>query len=248
MFAIDIPRVGLVRDSNGVVREIQGIAGNFATGAPLSSADTLTFAWNGSLGIRKSDTIIEVMDSLGQVVHRFDAPVPGEVVISLDVPGIARLFSNLTGELYEIDLSQWRMTRVPVNMAFPEGVSVLALAGGRDSASFVLSGPAGGLQLVQFDLASANPVSTQTLLQDHASAAVLVPGGAVLGATGAQLWLTRPDGTAWSQTLEFQPVAAAWMGSEWVQLRTDSGQQFAVRLRAGEDPRVYQLPGGVEQQ
>jgi hypothetical protein len=241
--AIDIPHIGYTRDPQGMVRAIDGIAGNFLLSDPVAADEAVAFAWNGTVGIRKTQTSIEGWNGAAARSTGFDAPA-GAVVIGFDRTNsqTAWIYSRSTHALFVMTPSQSSgpsgMIEVPVDVA--PGEEVLALAGGRDSVDIAVKSE-DGVFVATFDRASGTRIAESALGVPRASHILLLQDGSILGVTGSTIWLRRMDGSQWSTESGVQLRELAWMGREWIQL-TGIGRQLALRIRAGSDPVLYTIP------
>ena len=231
--AIDIPRIGFARDAQGRVVAVNGIAGNFVSGEP--GAYTEALAWNGSYGIRKTQSTLDWLDESGAMVATFNAP-KGAVVIGFGSGQAVWIFSKSERTLCQLKSTQWSLQQVPVALSPDE--EVLAVSGGRDSVSLAVSRSA-GLFVVTFDLITgartAEAASPRT-----ASQLLFLADGALAGASGSLLWITQADGSMWSVDTGVTLTGLSWMGRDWVQISADD-RQFAVRL-GRTMPEAYVLP------
>ena len=237
--AIDVPRVGYSRDAQGMVRPIDGVAGNFLLGDPLADDAAVAFAWSGTFGIRKTDTALEWWDSAGMRVDGIDFPA-GDVVIGFDRAGrsSALIYSTSSQKLSEVSLDQWRLrlTEVPVSLS-ASTEEVLALVNGRSSIDVAVRRPE-GIFIVTFDRASGSRLGEVALTRD-ASRLVLAVDGSIVGIDGTTLWLRRVDGSEWNTDTGVTLADLSLIGREWIQ----SG---AYALRIGNEPRLYQIPEAVQ--
>jgi len=237
---IDVPRVGYARDSQGLVRPLDGVSGNFLIGDPLADDPAVAFAWNGTLGIRKTDASLEWWDSAGVRVASVDAPA-GDVVIGFDRAGSsAWVFSKSDQTLSEVALSQWRMgvRTVPASLANAEE-EVLAVAGGRDSVDVAVR-RAEGIFVVTFDRVSGSRIS-EVAVTRGASRVLLLGDGSIAGIDESTVWLRRVDGSEWSVDTGVALADLSPMGRDWIQAGT-----FALRVGGASEPRLYQIPEAVQ--
>ena len=230
--AIDIPRIGFARDAQGRVTAINGIAGNFVLGETAEGA--LAFSWNGSYGIRKTDSALHWLDGSGATVATLDAP-PGDAVIGFGPDRTAYIFSKSARTLCQLKSTQWSMQQVPVALSPEE--EVLAVTGGRDSVTIAVRRNE-AIVLASFDAVTGSRISEAGLART-ASQLLFLNDGALAGADGRTLWIMRADGSMWSVDTEVPLTRLAWMGRDWITASADD-RQFAVRLRA--TPEVYLVP------
>ena len=236
-WGIDIPRVGFMRDAQGRVIAVNGLAGNFVLDDTAAVAETATaFAWNGSYGIRKTESSLEWWDASGTRVAAVDAPT-GDVVFGLGAD-TAYVFSKSTRTLFQWRSTQWSVQQVPVGVATPED-EVLALTGDRDSVTLALRRN-GTLAIAAFDIRSGSRLP-EIVLARSASHVLFLNDGGIAGLDGSTFWIQRADGSGWSADTGSTLVGLTWMGREWVHA-TAEDRGFAVRIRAGRDPEIYLLP------
>lgn len=247
--AIDIPRAGFVRDSQGRVTAINGIAGNFVSGDTQAS-DTVAFSWNGAYGLRKTGAAIEWWDASGTPVTTLEAGIGlsgGDAVIGLTSdPSIAFLYSKSVSALCQLRANPWRLQQVPVVLSDQE--EVLGLTGGRDSVTIALrrapsAGGEASLFLTTFDLSSGTRTAELPSARTASQVLFLNNGGALAGIDGSTIWITNPNGSEWTSDTGVSLSSLAWMGRDWIAVQAADGtQQFALRVRAGSDPQLYILP------
>ena len=230
--AIDIPRIGFARDAQGRVTAINGIAGNFVLGETVEGA--LAFSWNGSYGIRKTDSALHWLDGSGATVATLDAP-PGDAVIGFGPDRTAYIFSKSARTLCQLKSTQWSMLQVPVALSPEE--DVLAVTGSGDSVNVAIRRNE-AIFVVTFDAVTGSRIAEAVLVRT-ASQLLFLNDGALAGADGRTLWILRADGSMWNVDLGVPLTRLAWMGRDWITASADD-RQFALRLRA--EPEIYLLP------
>ena len=235
-WSIDIPRIGFARDTEGRILAINGIAGNFVAGDASSDSRTVSFSWNGSYGIRKTDSTIEWWDNSGTALALLDAP-GGDAVVGFGVQS-ALIYSKSTEALYEVKVNQWRMQPVAVSLSSGDE-EVLAVTGRQDSVDIAIRRP-GGLFIASFDRTTGSRLA-EVALTRSASRALFLGDGALAGIDGSTIWITRADGSAWSVDTGTTLTDISWMGREWLQL-SSADRQYALRVRSGSEPAIYTLP------
>ena len=239
-WSIDIPRIGFARDAQGRVVSINGIAGNFIAGDASAAGLTVSFSWNGSYGIRKTDSTIEWWDSSGATLATLDAPA-GDAVIGFGVRS-ALIYSKSADALYEVKANQWRLQQVPVGLLSGDA-EVLAVTGRPDSIDIAIRRP-GGLFIASFDPSTGSRLAEAALTRPASAVLFLGAGaiaGAIAGIEGSTIWMARADGSEWSIDTGTPLTDLSWMGGEWLQL-SSADRQYALRIRSGSDPALYTLP------
>lgn len=235
--AIDIPRIGFARDAQGRVKAINGIAGNFVLGEIAEGA--LAFSWNGSYGIRKTDSALHWLDGSGATVATFAAPA-GDAVIGFGDGQAAYIFSKSAGMLCQLKSTQWSTQQVPVALSPDE--EVLAVTGDRDSVTIAVRRNE-AIFVAAFNLASGSRL-TEFALVRTASHLLFLNDGALAGVDGSTLWIGRADGSQWSVDTGIALNGLAWMGRDWMVVLADD-RQFVLRVLGNADPKVYLLPQAV---
>ena len=236
-WSIGIPRVGYTRDAQGLVRAVDGIAGNFLVGDPIDARAALAFAWNGNFGIRKTDASIEWLDSTGGLAGSIDAPAGGAVLGFDRAGGSAWVFFEESQTLYTVSTIQSiiHLSEVPLSLATNE--EVMALAGNLDSVDIALR-RGDGIYVATFDRSSGSRLG-EVALTRSASRVLLLTDGSIAGIDGSTLWLLRLDGSDWSIDTGVGLLSLSPMASNWIQ-----AGPFA--LRTGAEPRLYQIPEAVQ--
>jgi len=242
-WAIDIPRIGYARDPRGMVRAIDGVSGNFLVGDPVAADAAVAFAWNGSFGVRKTETAVELWDSTGTKTATFDAAA-GAVVIGFDRSNAqtAWMYSRSARTLWQLTTAG--LDGAPVSLA--KGEEVLAVSGSSLASIEIALRRGVGIFVATFDKAGGSRTAERALGGVPASLQILLlPDGSILGVTGAQVWLRRADGSQWMSATGHDVRELAWMGREWIQL-SGPGVQLALRIRAGSDPVLYIIPAQAD--
>ena len=236
-WSIDIPRIGFACDAQGRISVVNGIAGNFVLGDMMGGS--VAFSWNGAIGVRKTDSALELWDSTGTVAATFDVP-PGEAVIGFGPDNTtAWIYSPADRALVQVKPDG--LQRVPAGVI---GEAVLALTGGVTSVDIAIRREA-RLYIATFDVPSGSRTA-EVSLAHTASSILFAGGGAIAGVDGSVVWITRADGSEWSVDTGVALTAMAWMGRDWIQISAVD-RQFALRLRPGSDPVIFLLPQAVSQ-
>ncbi|MGD0298214.1 MAG: hypothetical protein ABSE86_13970, partial [Bryobacteraceae bacterium] len=78
------PQVGFMQDSQGGIRPVTGLAGNFLVGRAASTG-IVSAGFSGAFGMLKSDSALTVIDQQGRAITSVDAPAgPALFAFSID--------------------------------------------------------------------------------------------------------------------------------------------------------------------
>ncbi len=229
---VQSPPLGFTRTPGGTVVRVSGIAGAFVA-TPVEQSEVVSAGFSGTMGLLKLATTVRALDAAGEVAGKWDAP-EGPALFGFDPSGGAalvwygstRVFSVLRG-------SEWAATPIDAGSL---GGEVLGVALQDSRRALILVGRE-QLTLVRVRL-SDGATERETVIGEGSGPAIVWPSGAVLFRAGEGFAYRSPDGT--QQNLELPDGELTQMSAGWVQLRTEAGGQFAIRV--GTDARIFELP------
>jgi hypothetical protein len=218
--AISPPSVGMVRDSNGSVQAVNGIAGNFLR-ADTGISNAVSAAFSGTSGLIKTDTELLVLDASYQVTARYDAP-GGQALFAFDGSGAPALV------YYSGTLVRFRGGNLePVNWS-GDAVAI-ALAGRRSAAVLVRRDDR--LWNVRLSL-SGGEIENEGLLAGVSGPAALLSDGAVVYIDGNDVVVRDSAGAERRVAAGIQVDYFEQLGKDWTAIREASGGRlFALRVR-----------------
>ncbi|MFN3322280.1 MAG: hypothetical protein ACK5AZ_02190 [Bryobacteraceae bacterium] len=215
---LDLPRLGFVADSEGALRPIWGIAGNFVVGLPHLTGVRSAAASDLAVVVKLDDALL-VLDREGNELHRWHAP-QGSVFVAFAPdghPGVVHYPE--TGEL-------WRIEAEPVRFETAIEGRVAAIC--QPDHDFALLAVRRDVEtwLVRIDLATGRIASELRLDDSDRDPLLLRPGGSIV-------W-TVSDLPG---KLQAAPVNGRW----YVLAERETGRVWIADV-ASDPERVYRLP------
>jgi hypothetical protein len=228
------PQVGFLVNSNGGVYPVNGLAGNFVLGRATGSG-IISAAFSGAFRLLKTDSALSVVNQLGRVVARTDAP-----------PGPALFAFSSDGSPTVVYFPQSKTLRVWDGREFRPGpefdqdvICTSALNTGQ--AAFVVQRD-GELWNLRVDLESGAIVS-QAVLPGIAAPVLMLAGGGLVYRDSKGLAIRQADGSEKHIAAHLPAnIAFGQMGGAWVQI-TDlaTGRLSALNAQPGHEG-YYLLP------
>ena len=225
IWAVEQPRIGFVCNSQGRVHPIEGLAGSFIAGESVAEASE-AFASNGVISVRKTKRTLELWDAAGAVLGSYPIE-PGRIVIGLDQ---ATAVVYRKSELWTLTASGLKV--LPVNLS---GDEVVAVGVGR----LAVRHSDGTMAILR--MTGSDVIESRTV--DPASFLLFGGDGALVTSTGSSVRVLLADGTVWTTEVAVQSMRQ--MGAGWIHLSSGS-KDFALLIRVGADPILYQLPRFLE--
>lgn len=251
---IHAPLVGVARDSQGQLRVVYGMAGNFI---PLDrvAANAVNWAFTDEGGLVKTDKHLLLLDANGRVTRTSAAP-RGDVLVA---PGTAHAgalyFLAGAGELWQAGAQQDR--RVPLEEDAIGG-QILALGAANRGRAQLAVCRGRALWLAEVDLRTgelageniAGGAIAETACEQPRADSLLLLDGKLVFATAKELIVRGAKSAerivAISGTSGAQPRVRR-VGNEWVEVEVPAQPPLMVRLgRDGE--RVFHLPAAEGKQ
>jgi len=237
--ALRPPQMGFASVSDGTLRPVYGVAGNFVLG-PSVATTVLSQAFSGSLGLLKTDTTLKAFDAQGHVLGTSDA-APGPALFAFSPDGVTALAYIATSNTL-MEWSRNSFATVPIRPETSAYDLVIAIAFPNAFEASLIVQRNTAIWQVQLPFTRAKVVSQKPLAGVTAPVLALSSGDLVF--TNAQgLMLRHPDG---SDVHIPGPLPSNFslqqMGAEWVQLSDlESSRRFAIRIATGREA-FYQLP------
>ncbi len=219
------PSAGFVRQRDGTVRQLSGLAGNYVAGVPVHPEPALAFAFDSQGGIMQTASGIFALDDQGRELARFDPP-PGPAVLNAT---LAYFASNQSLWTYAKDAQSLPLPLLPFDG------TVLAIGG---SASAVTLAVRRNDEIWRLRIAADGSVYSQEALQvgiglrpvqTNLSAILLLPNG-ILYSTDADIFYID-DSTHLTKhwTLSERVESIASMSPASFQITTATSM-YALRL------------------
>ena len=255
--AVDAPRAGCVRGTDGGLRPVQGIAGALLAGAPATWS-VVAAACSDSLALVKTNGSLEVRDSGLALLARWDAPAGAALFALPRGAQTGFVYYPATGQLLQVGvqsppravLDSQALGGKLLAIASPDALHVMAV---------VADTP--GPRLVRISTADGT-IESQTPLEDVADPLALLSEGTIVFADGAGL-VIRPPGAAVARmaqpkirpmpprqavvterrmALPATAVSIDQMGGVWLAVRlADGSAPLALRLE-GASQRTCRIP------
>jgi hypothetical protein len=232
--AIAPPEVGFLLDSHSHVYPVNGLAGNFVVGR-VEGSGIISAAFSGAFRLLKTDSALSVVNQLGRIVERMDAP-PGPALFAFSAngsPAVAYFSQSKT-------LRVWDGREFRAGPDFDQDVLTI----GSLSATlgeFVIQRD-GELWELRVDLESGAIVS-QAALPGIAAPVLMLAGGELVYRDSKGLAIRQADGSEKHIAAHLAAnVAFGQMGGTWVQI-TDlaTGRLSALNVQP-EHEAYYLLP------
>jgi hypothetical protein len=225
------PQVGFMQDSQGGIRPVTGLAGNFLVGRAASTG-IVSAAFSGSFGMLKSDSALTVIDQQGRTVMSVDAPAgPALFAFAIDgSPALAYFQQSKTLAVW--DGHTFRAVPLDIDDTVLSISLPAALIVQRDS----------GLWELGVDLATG-AIVWQTALPGVTAPVLMLASGGLVYRDAKGVVVRSVDGTE-KHIAAHLPASLAFgqMGDGWVQV-TDlaSGRLSAFNIQPGHEA-YYLLP------
>lgn len=240
---VSLPRVGNLQDANRSWRAVHGIAGNFLLDSSTIINGVNSGVSNGTVSVVATDDLaLVVLDGAGAEIGRTGVSQPPALLAVSDAGDIAAAWqpSAQTLSIWRAADGQWHDCTLSANGA------ILALAIDSTTGVWIVRrDEAQSVSRLNLRLADLTPQAQQSLTIDT-DLVQISPAGQVLWiASDARLhWLDR-DG---NETAADAPAGLKrWsaIGLGWWQAVDEGGQQWALRLKAGQTPQWFALPSAV---
>jgi hypothetical protein len=214
---IEVPAVGVIVDSSGALRQVQGVAGSFFL-APPSVPGVFSAACSEQLCLVKTDS--KILSATGET----DAP-PGPAIFGFSGDGAIVFFPEARA------FARWHNDVVePLDWAVDgEVLSVRS--------SEIAIRKDGAVSLVHADGSLADG-SVADSIADASGPVLLIPKGVVF-ATNNEIVLRQDDSEVRFELADAQSITA--MGSRYVAICA-GGAIYALRIDAGRES-LFLLPG-----
>lgn len=230
------PRIGMIRDTAGLLRPVSGIAGNFVVRDSLTSAVS-AFAFSGQIGIAKLDASTVVMDASGKVISATDSP-SGPAVFGFSPDGTAAIaYYALDGSFARWLTDAW--TPLVLDPQIFGGALLSINTPDADHIAAVVQ-HARWRTLLRVRI-SDNAVESSELLPGTGDV-LLCANGSLISAEKTGIIIRDPNAIENRLAVTERVNSLAQMGTEWVQVGTAGGRFFALRIRAGST-QIFALPG-----
>jgi len=236
--ALDAPRAGCVRGTDGGLRPVHGITGALLAGAPATWS-VVAAACSDSLALVKTDRSLEVRDGGLALLARWDAPA-GAALFALPRTGqTGFVYYPGTGQLLQVGVQQ-----APRTVLDPDALHLMVMVADT-------SGP----RLVRISTADGT-IDSQAPLQDVAAPLALLSDGTIVFADGTGLVIRPPDAAVAGMALPKIRPAPPRQGivterrmalpAAAVSIDQMGGVWLAVRLADGSAPLALRLEGASQ--
>jgi len=249
--ALDAPRAGCVRGTDGGLRPVHGITGALLAGAPATWS-VVAAACSDSLALVKTDRSLEVRDGGLALLARWDAPA-GAALFALPRTGqTGFVYYPGTGQLLQVGVQQ-----APRTVLDPQalGGTVLAMASPDALHLMVMVADTSGPRVVRISTADGT-IDSQAPLQDVAAPLALLSDGTIVFADGTGLVIRPPDAAVAGMALPKIRPAPPRQGivterrmalpAAAVSIDQMGGVWLAVRLADGSAPLALRLEGASQ--
>lgn len=230
---IDTPAIGFARAADGSIQRVAGVSGTFISASTNHAG--IAAAFSDHLGVVKTCTSILLLNADGSTAAESEAP-EGGAVLGFDPAGRSAIAWYPSARWMAIYRDgQWN--RVPFD---PAGAVLAVAIKDNDRVLAVIRGDQ--LSVVRMRLVDG-AIEDVTFLGSSPGPVQLFPDGSLLypkeggflyrAADGIERTLDIPAGV-----VEFMPMSATWL-----QARTETGRNLAIRLLP--EPRIFELPPPV---
>ena len=255
--AVDAPRAGCLRGTDGALRPVHGITGALLAGAPAEWS-VISAACSDSLALVKTNDSLEIRDSSLGLLVRWDAPAGAALFALPRGSQTGFVYYPATGTLIQVGVQS--PPRTVLGSQSLGGV-LLAIASPDPLHLIAVVSDTPGPRLVRISAADGT-IESQTPLEDVAAPLALLNDGTVVFADSAGL-LIRPPGAAVAgmalprirpmpprqafvterrMALPAAPVSIDQMGGVWLAVRlADGSAPLALRLE-GARQRTCRIP------
>ncbi len=232
---LSVPGLGFVREADGRLLVLRGLAGNFLPGEPVLH-DVLAAGSSGAWALAKLERELVLLDSEGAIAARWLAP-PGSALFAFTPAGDpALVYFPETGEVC-------RVGREGLQAVLASEEDVLAIGLAESEHAVLIARSAEGLSVRTISLLTGS-VQHELLSAESVGPAVVMPDGVIIYAVGRELRLRDPGAPERSLVLPAPIRSLAQMAGEWIEVRlSEDAGRMALRLRAG-DTALYRLPEG----
>lgn len=232
--AIAPPKVGFLVDSRANAYSVEGVAGNFVVGRP-AGIGIISSAFSGAFRLLKTDSAVSVVNRMGRIVARTNAP-SGPALFAFSSDGSPALAYFPQSKALDL----WDGREFKHGPEFNQDVVAIRSISGT-AGEFAVQRD-GELWLLQLDLRSGSIVS-QKALPGIAPPLWMLGDGTLIYVNSRGLVLRRADESE-KQIRAHLPgtLAFSQMGSEWVQVTDlETGRLFALNVQPGHEG-YYLLP------
>lgn len=240
--ALSPPQVGFMQDGSGLLRPVDGIAGNFLVGDALA-ANVLSAAFSGSSGLVKTGSAVLAIDQDGRTTASLDAP-DGPALFAFSPSGEPALAYVPAANLL-IAWNHGAFEAMPIDLAALGGI-VLSIAAPDTGHVGVVVQQDDGLWDISVVLATGE-VDSRTVLPGIAAPVLLLATGELVYRDADGI-VIRKAGDAERHIKAQLPenFALQQLGDGWIQIRDlAGGLQFALRITDGRE-QLYQLPEAAQ--
>ncbi len=234
--AIRPPQMGFAAVSDGTLRPMYGVAGNFILG-PSVAGDVISQAFAGSVGLLKTASTLAAFDTQGRVLATTDAAA-GPALFAFSPDGVTAIAYVATSNTF----IEWTAGRFETILFRPEPETILAIALPNAFEASLIVQRDDGVWQVQFPFTRSR-IASQKALPGVAAPLLPLASGDLVFADANGIVLRKPDGSevhipgALPKKFSLQQ-----MTNDWVQLSdSNSARRYAIRITPGREA-LYQLP------